>query len=160
MWWRFQQAPALYRPLVAQSRDGEWYGLNIELLTYQKWTVMVLMSIPFQYVATNYVFREDFEFYFSFEFCGLNHPMKWVISILLVFYNRKKTSHFIQMVTVGKNMYKMPKCMMIPRKLYCEPWLQRQYLFPKDIKMNLLLNRILNEQIHMKEKSCFVLISS
>ena len=33
---------------------------------------------------------------------------------------------------------------------------------PKDvaIKMNLLLYRILNEQIDMYEKSCFVLISS
>ena len=28
------------------------------------------------------------------------------------------------------------------------------------IKMNLLLYRILNEQINMKERSCFVLISS
>ena len=33
---------------------------------------------------------------------------------------------------------------------------------PKDvaIKMNLLLYRILNEQIDMEERSCFVLISS
>ena len=37
--------------------------------------------------------------------------------------------------------------------MYCEPSLQRQHLFPKDIKiaikMNLLLYRILNEQIDM-----------
>ena len=42
---------------------------------------------------------------------------------------------------------------------YSEPSLQRYHLFPKTL-MNLLWYKILHEQIDMKERSCFVHISS